>query len=124
MPKSTIAKRKNLKGWNGNWQVLELELLFLKFDLATHAEPTLYYWTYLHPRAGDKTTSTLGFSGNFVPPMTMSSVGVSGSIAVERTVRDVVLDADGPLFCDDANGIGSHYNTGAVRFYIKENEAD
>lgn len=118
--KEDRARRKSLKGWNGNWWTPENTLLFLEWDLDLHSNPVKYSWVFLHPKAGQKVTHTMGYMGGIL--LNGVSQSVSGSTSSEITIKDITCGEDVVYYCDPADGDGGLYNTGVISFRIKEGQ--
>lgn len=118
--KQDRARRRDLKGWNGNWWTPETTILFLDWDLDIHSDPVKYSWVYLHPKNGKKITHSIGYSGKF--KVDSVEQGVSGSTSSEITKKDIPCAEEVVYYCDPADGDGSLYNTGVITFRIKESQ--
>ncbi len=115
------APRKNLKGWKGNWHTPSTPLLFFKWELDEHSDPTKYVWHYNHPKGGTKVESTVNYSGKIKVPL-LEDIGVGGSTKIITEHKDIECGEDLVYYCDPANGLGTLYSTGIIRFYVKEQE--
>lgn len=106
-------------------KIMELdEIFFSRWRLDEYSHKAKFVWV-ARSNIGNQTstiTTNLGGMHKWEDDGIQTSLNLGGSLSIQKTLTNGSIGAGEDIlyYCDPANGTGHEYNSGMIRFWIKE----